>query len=256
MNANKVVSLGTTPPQIGVDELDRRRAIRSAASGRSRSPGWNDKNGDGILTVDEVHDQVGHDVRRQHRSDHGHQARVIGVGTFRGYAEPRYLTSFTPGIDLFNHKIRIQNLFDWRGGNKYYNNTERIRCTRPNCNGLFNPAASLQEQAMVVAAIYAPEKTLDGYMQPGAFVKWREASATLELPQALVSRVARAQRRAWCSRRATSSTWTNYRGSDPESDFTATRRRRRAERVPDVRAADDFPVPPQLQLLTLRPPLI
>ena len=33
---------------------------------------------------------------------------------------------------------------------------------------------------MVVAAIYSPLKTLDGYYQPGAFVKWREATATLD----------------------------------------------------------------------------
>ena len=58
------------------------------------------------------------------------------------------LTTLTSGIELFNHRLRIQNLFDWRGGNRYYNNTERIRCTRPNCNGLFNPNASFEEQAM------------------------------------------------------------------------------------------------------------
>ena len=146
---------------------------------------------------------------------------VIGVGTFRGYAEPRYLSSFTGGIDLFNHKVRIQNLFDWRGGNKYYNNTERIRCTRPNCNGLFNPAASFQEQAMVVAAIYAPEKTLDGYMQPGSFVKWREATVTIQLPEQLLARAgARSSSIAFSGRNL--HLWTNYRGSDPESDYTAT----------------------------------
>ncbi len=61
---------------------------------------------------------------------------------FRGYAEPRYLTTLTSGIDLFNRHLRITNLFDWRGGNTYYNQTERIRCTRPNCTGLFNPNAS------------------------------------------------------------------------------------------------------------------
>jgi hypothetical protein len=146
---------------------------------------------------------------------------VIGVGTFRGYAEPRYLTTFTPGIDLLKHHLRVQSLFDWRGGNTYYNQTERIRCTRPNCNGLFNPKASFQEQAMVVAAIYSPEKTLDGYMQPGAFVKWRELSATLELPPGMFSRVgARNASLVFSGRNL--HLWTKYRGTDPESDFTAT----------------------------------
>ena len=167
------------------------------------------------------HDQIGHDVRQQHRPGHGQgEARVIGVGTFRGYAEPRYLTTFTSGIDLFNRRVRIQNLFDWRGGNRYYNNTERIRCTRPNCNGLFNPAASFEEQAMDVAAIYAPEKTLDGYMQPGAFVKWREATVTLQVPPRFALAGARNSSLVFSGRNL--KLWTNYRGSDPESDFTAT----------------------------------
>ncbi|MEO6877664.1 MAG: hypothetical protein ABI205_04225, partial [Gemmatimonadaceae bacterium] len=181
--------------------------------------GWNDKNGDGILTVDEV--TIVSDTVYGAKDPVTGVRSVIGVGTFRGYAEPRYLTTLTAGIELFNHKLRIQNLLDWRGGNRYYNNTERIRCTRPNCNGEFNPNASFQEQAMVVAAINAPEKTLDGYMQPGAFVKWREATATLTLPDRLFSRVGgRSASLVFAARNLR--TWTNYRGSDPESDYTAT----------------------------------
>ena len=221
LNANKVVSLGSTPPQIGVTNWI---VAGYPVNGIWTKPitGWNDKNGDGILTVDEVtiqSDTVFDNAIDPVTGKPKHS--VIGVGTFRGYAEPRYLSSFTGGIDLFNHKVRIQNLFDWRGGNRYYNNTERIRCTRPNCNGLFNPAASFQEQAMVVAAIYAPEKTLDGYMQPGSFVKWREATVTIQLPEQLLARAgARSSSIAFSGRNL--HLWTNYRGSDPESDYTAT----------------------------------
>jgi hypothetical protein len=74
---------------------------------------------------------------------------------------------------------------------------------------------------MVVAAIYAPEKTLDGYLQPGAFVKWREMSVAWELPQALFSR-ARARNASLVFSGRNLKLWSNYRGSDPESDFTAT----------------------------------
>jgi TonB-linked SusC/RagA family outer membrane protein len=212
LNANKVVSLGPTPPQIGVSNWT---VVGYPIGGIWAKPiiGWNDKNGDGILTVDEVQ------IKTDTLFDSKHN--VIGLGTFRGYAEPRYLTTLTQGLDLFDHHLRIQNLFDWRGGNKYYNNTERIRCTRPNCNGLFNPGASFQEQAMDVAAIYAPEKTLDGYFQPGAFVKWREATVTWDLPSRLISRThARNASLVFSARNL--KLWTNYRGSDPESDYTAT----------------------------------
>jgi TonB-linked SusC/RagA family outer membrane protein len=212
LNANKVVSLGSTPPQIGVTNWT---IAGYPVAGIWAKPivSWNDTNGDGILTEGEV--KIVSDTVRNAKGD------VIGVGTFRGYAEPRYLTTLTSGIDLFNHHVRIQNLFDWRGGNRYYNNTERIRCTRPNCNGLFNPNASFQEQAMDVAAIYAPEKTLDGYYQPGAFVKWREATLSLELPPQLAAK-ARARSASLVFSGRNLKKWTNYRGSDPESDYQAT----------------------------------
>ena len=221
LNANKVVSLGKTPPQIGVTNWT---VPGYPISGIWTQPitGWNDTNGDGILTVDEV--TIQSDTLFDNSIDPATgnpKHSVLGIGTFRGYAEPRYLTTFTPGIDLFQRRLRIQSLFDWRGGNTYYNNTERIRCTRPNCNGRFNPAATFQEQAMVVAAIYAPQKTLDGYMQPGAFVKWREASATLEVPQQVYARTgARGASLVFSGRNL--KLWTHYRGTDPESDFTAT----------------------------------
>jgi hypothetical protein len=212
LNANKVVSLGTTPAQIGVTNWT---VAGYPIGGIWTQPitGWNDANGDGILTVNEV--TIQSDTLKDGAG------KVLGVGTFRGYAEPRYLTTFTPGLDLFGHKLRLQSLFDWRGGNTYYNQTERIRCTRPNCNGMFNPAATLEEQAMVVAAINAPQKTLDGYMQPGAFVKWRELSASLELPQRLIGRTGARNASVVFSGRNLK-LWTKYRGTDPESDFTAT----------------------------------
>jgi hypothetical protein len=74
---------------------------------------------------------------------------------------------------------------------------------------------------MDVAAIYAPQKTLDGYFQPGAFVKWREATATLTLPHAIVGKTrARDANLVFSARNI--HLWTKYRGTDPESDFTAT----------------------------------
>ena len=221
LNANKVVSLGPTPPQITVTNWV---VAGYPIGGIWAKPitGWDDKNGDGILTVNEV--SIKSDTMFDNTIDPvtgKPKHTVIGVGTFRGYAEPRYLTTFTPGIDLLKHRLRIQSLFDWRGGNKYYNNTERIRCTRPNCNGLFNPAASFEEQAMNVAAIFSPEKTLDGYYQPGAFVKWRELSATLELPPGMFSKVGARNASVVFSGRNLH-LWTHYRGMDPESDYQAT----------------------------------
>ena len=201
---NKVVSLGNTATQVGTTNWV---AAGYPIRGLFARPitGWKDKNGDGILT---------------YSADTALNEVFVGKDTiFRGYAEPRYLTTLSSGIDLFNRKLRLQNLFDWRAGNKWYNNTERIRCvSRQNCDGLMNPNASFQEQAMVVATLNDPSHTLDGFLQPGAFVKWREASATLTLPEKLALR-AHARTASLVLSARNLQTWTNYRGTDPESDF-------------------------------------
>ena len=201
---NKVVSLGGTQTQVGTTNWV---AAGFPIRGLFARPitGWNDKNHDGILT---------------YSADSSLNEVFVGKDTiFRGYAEPRYITALSSGIDLFKHKLRFQNLLDWRGGNLWYNNTERIRCvSRQNCNGLMNPNASLQEQAMVVATLNDPSHTLDGFFQPGGFVKWREASATLVLPEQLAARAhARTASLVFSARNL--HTWTKYRGTDPESDF-------------------------------------
>ena len=219
LNANKVKSLGNTPPQIGTTNwIVEGYPIRSLWA--IPITGWHDDNHDGILTANEI--DVHYDTLYDNTIDPitgKPKHSVAGIGNYRGYAEPRYLTTFTPGVEFLNHRLRFQSLFDWRGGNKWYNQTERIRCTRPNCNGMFNPNASLEEQAMVVAANFNAAKTLDGYFQPGGFVKWREASATLQLPQMLISR-SRIKNASLVFTARNLKTWTNYRGTDPESDFT------------------------------------
>jgi hypothetical protein len=202
--SNKVVSLGGTARQVGTTNwVAEGYPIRGLFA---RPILWiNDRNGDGIIT---------------YNADSAKSDFFVSKDTiFRGYAEPRYLTSLTSGIDLFKHRLRIQNLFDWRGGNVWYNNTERIRCvSRQNCNGLMNPKASFEEQAMVQATLTDPSKTLDGFLQPGAFVKWREASITAQLPERLLSRT-RARNASLVFSARNLKTWTKYRGTSPESDF-------------------------------------
>jgi TonB-linked SusC/RagA family outer membrane protein len=204
LQTNKVASLGGTQRQVGTTNwVAEGYPIRGLFA---RPILWyKDRNGDGIIT---------------YNADSSKTEVYVGNDTiFRGYAEPRYLTSLTSGIDLFNRKLRIQNLFDWRSGNLWYNNTERIRCvSRQNCNGLNNPNASLQEQAMVVATLNDPSHTLDGFLQPGAFVKWRELSATLQLPEVFATKLrARNANLVFSARNLKK--WTKYRGTDPESDF-------------------------------------
>ena len=207
INANQVLSLGDTPPQIGTVSRTLKGYPLFGLWARAIT-GWNDKNKDGILTYspDPALNEVFVDT----------------AFSFRGYSAPRKFLALTSGFDLFKRKLRLTALTDWRGGNRYYNNTERIRCvSRQNCNGRMNPAASFEEQAMVVATLNDPSATLDGFFQPGEFVKLREVSAQLTLPQTMAATLrARSANLTFSVRNVAK--WTKYRGVDPEADFTAT----------------------------------
>jgi TonB-linked SusC/RagA family outer membrane protein len=205
--SNELVDLGGTPPQIGTTT----RAVEGyPIFGFWARPitGWEDRNGDGILT---------------YNADPAKNEVFVGdEPIFRGYHQPRYTLTVTPGLDLFQHRLRLATLVDYRGGHLWYNNTERIRCvSRQNCNGLMNPNASFEEQAMVVATRDHPAKTLDGFFQPGWFWKLRELTATYTLGQTVAAKLFRGRDASLTFAARNLGFITNYRGVDPESDRTS-----------------------------------
>lgn len=206
-NKNKLLSLGGTPPQIGVNNRVVEGYPLSAWWSRPIT-GWEDKNGDGILTYN--------------ASAALNEVFVGDSAVLLGYAQPRHNMAITPAVDLFNRKMRISVLIDRRDGNRYYNNTERIRCaSRLNCNGLNNPNASFEEQAMVVAALNHPARTNAGYMQPGAFTRLREVSVSYQLPESILG-VLKSKDATLTFAARNVAKWSRYRGVDPENDFTVT----------------------------------
>ena len=207
LNSNQVLSLGGTPPQIGTTIRTLQGYPLFGLWARAIT-GWEDKNKDGILTYS--------------ATAAANEVFVDTAFSFRGYSAPRKFLAATMGFDLFKRKLRVSTLTDWRSGNRYYNNTERIRCvSRQNCNGRMNPASSFEEQAMVVGTLNDPSATLDGFFQPGEFVKLREVSLQYTMPASLASTVKARNASVTMSVRNVAK-WTKYRGVDPESDFTAT----------------------------------
>jgi hypothetical protein len=75
---------------------------------------------------------------------------------------------------------------------------------------------------MVVATRDHPSKTLDGFFQPGSFVRLREVAVTYSVPEGLARRIARARSVNITGTARNLTRWTNYRGADPETDFNAS----------------------------------
>jgi TonB-linked SusC/RagA family outer membrane protein len=213
MNDNKLVTLGLQPngdPLPPVISTTWRATPGYPLFGFWARPilGWEDKDKNGILT---------------YNADANLNEVFVGKDTiFRGYSTPRYTATVLPGFDLFDRKLRIGSLFEYKGGYKYYNNTERIRCaSRQNCSGLMNPDASFEDQAMAVAHLIEPSRTLDGFFQPASFVRWRELSATVTLPERWAGRYLRSRSASFNFGARNLHIWTNYRGLDPEIDRLA-----------------------------------
>jgi TonB-linked SusC/RagA family outer membrane protein len=206
-NANKVISLGGTPEQKGTTNWVS-EGYPINAFFENPILGYEDKNGDGLITYWGGADSAKNEIF------------VGDTDVFLGYNQPRFIGSLTTGFDLLNRKVRLQTLFDYRGGHKWYNNTERIRCTRPNCSGRMNPDGTLEEKAATTAALEHPARTNAGYFQDGEYVRWRELSLQYTMSESIASRFFRARGASVVGAIRNVKLWTAYRGVDPESDFT------------------------------------
>ena len=74
---------------------------------------------------------------------------------------------------------------------------------------------------MVVATRDDPSKTLDGFFQPASFVRWREFTATWNLPESWAGRYLRSRSASLNFAARNLHLWTKYRGIDPEIDRLA-----------------------------------
>jgi TonB-linked SusC/RagA family outer membrane protein len=207
VNSNKLLSLGGTPPQIGVTT----RVVEGyPLFGFWENPilGWKDKDKNGILT---------------YSADTALNEVFVGSeDVFRGYTQPRKLATLVTGFDLLNRRLRLQTLFDYRGGHRWYNNTERIRCiSRQNCSGRMNPKASFEDQAMAIAHLENPLATLDGYFQKGDYVRFREASLQYNFSTRMAGMLFRGRSANMVVSARNIKKWTKYRGVDPEADYVA-----------------------------------
>lgn len=208
INHNKVLSLGGTPPQFS---NDTRIAVGYPIGGYWEIPsaGWDDKNHDGILTYNT-------------NPTLNEVFFASDTSVYMGVSAPPQQLSFTPAIELFNHALRIQSLFDYRGGNHAINLTHIVQCNIvANCLGRNDPHASLAEQARALE--YSDPSPVAAGLDtgPGDFIKWREFSATLALPTRW-TKLANVQTASLVLSARNLHTWTKYTGVDPENSTNTT----------------------------------
>ncbi|MDB4916113.1 MAG: putative outer membrane protein [Gemmatimonadetes bacterium] len=220
VNTNKVLSLGAFTTSVGTDIR-----VGYPLFSRFQRPilSYADANGNGILEASEI---------------------TIGdTAVYTGSVIPTKQLAATTSLSLFGKRVRVSTQLDYRGGHKIDNLTELNRCFSSvmNCRALNDPTATLAEQASAQAL--SKTLTSSGFLEDGAFTRWRELSITYVLPNTLLNSA---------RLRATSITitgrnlklFTGYRGIDPEIQ--------QRPGAAGVEGYSDNPSAPQARYWTLR----
>jgi outer membrane receptor protein involved in Fe transport len=210
-NANKLVTLGGVPTIVSSSTLQQREGYPLNGWWTRGLLGFEDKNGDGIIT------NAGCGAT-QAANTAACEILVSDTAIFLGRSQPKYEASLATGFDFLNRRLRLSGLFDYKGGYKDYNNTERIRCaSRFNCAGLISPNASLFQQARTVMVREHASRSVGGFIEDGDFLRFRELSLSYTAPQSLASRFRGRSLVVAASVRNVGLPWTKYTGVDPEA---------------------------------------
>jgi hypothetical protein len=168
---------------------------------------YHDDNGDGVLQKNEVHVDS-------------------GMVSF-GYRVPRDIFSVQNGFDLFSRRVRLNALFDYKGGSSILDGANNFQCnTGPfACRDTQDPTAPLDRQAAAIAKTYGTViggttyKTSAGYFVNNQFWKFRELSAVVSLPERLTRLVNASSGSTIVLGARNLHTWSPFTGVDPEQNY-------------------------------------
>jgi TonB-dependent starch-binding outer membrane protein SusC len=192
---NKLEQLGKDIAPIVFSPQQHREGYPLGGYWTQQILSYNDANNDHVLTRSEIN--------------------VTDTMAYRGPVLPTFELSLTPTLTV-RRNLRVAALFQRRGGNYVYNQTEEFRCTTSafsNCRAVNDPTASLEDQAAVIA--YLKSFSHWGFIQKGDFTKLRELSASYALPAPVANRLGFRDASVTLAGRNLAK-WTDYKGFDPE----------------------------------------
>jgi len=223
-NTNKLQSLGVDatgkaiPPIINTTT---RQVEGYPVNGYwQRGYSWADKNGDKIITPDEVTVQTTGGPLCQDASKNI-PGQICDGFQFIGYSQPRDEVSIQNGFELFRRNLRITALIDYKGGGNLQNNEEGFLCQQTtSCPETSTLNPELWRQARAVAERDKNPVTQWAYFEKLQFWRFRELTATYNLPQSVASKVARAQSASFVFGARNLHIWTKWTAADPEQNYS------------------------------------
>jgi TonB-dependent starch-binding outer membrane protein SusC len=200
LNKNKLITLGPGIPAIPLGQASvSGQFIQQLADGFplagyfQQQYTYSDLNHDGIIEPNEV--------------------KLAANATYLGPSSPEQQLSFSPALTIFRY-FRVATLIDSRNVVRAYNSTLSFKCDVrgfSNCQYDYR-GATLAQQAQVVANFLGSDA---GFVENASFVKWRELSLTANAPDRWASTM-RVRSLSFTLAARNLTTWTKYRGADPE----------------------------------------
>ena len=196
---NRLVTIGDAIPSTAPGP---RNVVGYPINGLWDRPirGYADANGDGTIVESEI--------------------TVADAQAFRGPSLPQYEAGLSNTVGLFDGALRLSALLDYRGDYYGYWQAQNQRCVSTgNCRAVNDPTAPLDEQAAAVMGSSSTARTLWGFFAPGDFIRFREASASFQLPKALGRRYLGDRAvSVVLSGRNLGLLWNKFPGLDPEAN--------------------------------------
>lgn len=203
-NSNELASLGGEPNIIHSSSLQSREGHPLYGWWAVRLLGWEDKDGDGLITW---------------RADPAtNEIMVSDTAEFHGVSMPTREFALNTGVDLMDGMFRLSGMIDYKGGHLVYNNSERIRCaSRNNCAGLIDPNSSHYEQARTQLVRLHPSRSVGGFFEDGDFLRLRELGLTFVPPDSWTRTLRARSVSLSLAARNLGILWTKFTGVDPEA---------------------------------------
>jgi hypothetical protein len=140
--------------------------------------------------------------------------------SYIGSSVPLNTASLTNTFGFLDGRVRIYTMLDYKGDFYVTNTNGSFLCTNNAASAdRSNPDAPLADQAACVASLRTSTTTTYGYLDKGDFLRLREVSATIRLPDRLV-RLARAGDASLSIGGRNLAVWSKFGGADPEMNYS------------------------------------
>ncbi|HTE44098.1 MAG TPA: TonB-dependent receptor, partial [Gemmatimonadaceae bacterium] len=210
-NDNQWLDLGIDPGTgksriIGSGTVNQQRKGDPLFSQWYRNYTYSDANKDGIIQQSEV---------------------VVDTAlTNHGVGFAKDLVSIQNGFDLLNRRLRLNVMFDYKGGGSGLDgNYFQCSSTPKACPETQDPTSPINLQARAVAVTYGTKvngttyTTRLGYFVNNQFWKLREVSAVINIPDRLTRMVQATSGSTIVIGARNLHTWTKFTGVDPEQNY-------------------------------------